>query len=279
MARARELGVDLMLDGEGGDELFGFVPYLIADMLRTGRLRTAWSLTGSIPGIGHDPDREIRIRVLRHYGVRPLVPDAVLRRRAARRSSASVGSIVPAADARALAEMLAASREPPRDGPAWWRFQAASLIDERDDLGVGAHFRREAADEGIARRHPFLYDLRLIEAALRLPPRAQFDPIRDRLLLREGLKSLIPESVRTRHAKSHFTPLVLAGIRADESGLIEPLQRVDAPVRGYVAASALDRRIGVAASERSMLGVGALWRVAIANRWLLSQPSQLGQSS
>ena len=34
MARARELGVDVMLDGEGGDELFGFAPYLIADMLR-----------------------------------------------------------------------------------------------------------------------------------------------------------------------------------------------------------------------------------------------------
>ena len=52
MARARELGVDVMLDGEGGDELFGLPAYLIADMLRAGRPHTAWSLAGRIPGMG-----------------------------------------------------------------------------------------------------------------------------------------------------------------------------------------------------------------------------------
>lgn len=271
MARARELGVDTMLDGEGGDELFGLAPYLIADQLRAGRLPTAWSLTGRLPGIGLNPDRAIRMRVLRRYGLSPLVPSAVKRYRAARRRHVSSGAIVPRADAQALANLLARGQEDRRDGPLWWQFQAEGLIDDRDIIDMGGHFRREATEEQIDLRHPFLYDLQLTEAALRLPPRAQFDPIRDRPLLRDGLTGLIPEAVRTRHAKSHFSSVVLAGLRADEAGLIEPLRRADAPVRAYVAAEALEQKIAVASDERSMLGASPLWRVAIANRWLVSQ--------
>lgn len=270
MARARELGADVMLDGEGGDELFGLARYLIADMLRVGRLRSAWSLTGRLPGVGPNPDRHTRIRVLRHYGLKPLVPSAVQRYREARRRAASSAAIVPLADAQALAELLAASQQDRRDGPLWWRFQAESLLDERDILDMGGHFRREALDSQIEQRHPLLYDLRLVETALRLPPRAQFDPVRDRPLLREGLAGLIPEAVRTRHQKSHFSPLVLAGIRADEAGLVEPLRRADAPVRAYVTAEALERKLAVAPDDRSMLSAGSLWLVAIANRWLAS---------
>ena len=270
MARARELGVELMLDGEGGDELFGLAPYLIADELRVGRLLSAWSLTGRLPGIAHHPDRGVRLRVLRHYGLAPLVPSAIQRRRERARAGPP-GSLVPRADARALFDLDIAGRERRRDGPLWWRYLVETLIDERDLLDVGAHFRRESADEQLERRHPLLYDLRLIEAVTRIPPRARFDPIRDRPLLREGLRGLIPEAVRTRHVKSHFSSVVLAGLRAEEAGLIEPLRRADAPIRAYVAAQALQRRIGIAPDQRSLLGAGGLWRVAIANRWLAAQ--------
>lgn len=272
MARACELGVDVMLDGEGGDELFGLAPYLIADMLRAGRLRKAWWLTGAIPGIGHDADKRIRMRVLRRVGLGPLVPSAVRGYREARAQKAGASSsIVRPTDARALAELRGPSQPDRRGGPLWWRFLAESLIDERDSLDVGGHFRREAADGDIERRHPFLYDLQLTEAMLRIPPRAQFDSVRDRPLLRDGLSGLIPEMVRARHAKSHFTPLLLAGMQADEAALIEPMRRADAPIRAYVATEALERRIGIPAGDRSMLGAGPLWRVAVANIWLGSQ--------
>ena len=269
MARARELSVDRVLDGEGGDELFGLAPYLIADMIRAGRLSTAWLLTRLIPGIGSDPDRSMRLRVLRHYGLLPLVPSVVQRRRERGRAPSS-RSLIPPADAQALIDLDIAGQEN-RDGPAWWRFKAESLIDTRDRLDMGGHFRREAVEEEIDRRHPFLYDLQLIEAVLRLPPRPQFDPARDRPLFRDALRGLIPETVRTRHIKSHFTPLVLAGIQADESELIEPLEHADAPVRAFVAREALNRKLAVAPNDRAMLGAGSLWRVAIANRWLVSQ--------
>jgi asparagine synthase (glutamine-hydrolysing) len=270
MARARELGVDLILDGEGGDELFGLARYLIADRVRTGRVLGAWLLTRRIPGLGAHPDRRLRLRVLRRYGLAPLVPSAVQHRREQRRIASS-SSIVPRADAQTLLDLRIADEQDRHDGPLWWRYQVESVIDLRDTFDMGGHFRREAADAAIDIRHPLLYDLPLIEAALRLPPRAQFDPLRDRPLLREGLSGLIPEAVRTRHEKSHFTPLVLAGISAEEARLIEPLLGANAPIRAYVAPEALDRKIAVDPDARSILGAGSLWRVAIANRWLVSQ--------
>ncbi len=273
MARARELGVDVVLDGEGGDELFGLAGYLIADMLRAGRPVAAWSLAGRIPGMGLEPSLRVRLRVLRHYGLRPLVPPAVRARRQ-KRTAAAANSIVPLTDARALIELGLASELDRRDGPRWWRLQAESLIDTRDLLDMGTHFRREAAEESLERRHPFLYDVQTIEAMLRVPPQMQFDPIRDRPLLRDALSGLIPEAVRTRHVKSHFSSLVLAGIRADEAELIGPLRRADAPIRGYVEREALERKLAVAPEQRSMLGAGSLWRVAIADRWLASQAGQ-----
>jgi asparagine synthase (glutamine-hydrolysing) len=270
MARARKLDVDLMLDGEGGDELFGLATYLIADRVRSGRLLGAWWLTRRIPGLGAHPDRHLRLRVLRRYGLAPLVPSAVQHRREQRRIASS-GSIVPRADAQTLLDLRSASEQDRHDGPLWWRFQVESVIDLRDTFDMGGHFRREATDAAIDIRHPLLYDLPLIETALRLPPRAQFDPVRDRPLLREGLTGLIPETVRTRHEKSHFTPLVLAGMSTEEARLIEPLRGADAPLRDYVAPEALDRKLAVDPDARSMLGTGSLWRVAIANRWLVSQ--------
>jgi asparagine synthase (glutamine-hydrolysing) len=269
-AWARELGVDRMLDGEGGDELFGFAAYLIADMVRAGRLFTAWSLTAQIPGIGLHPRNHVRRLVLRRYGLSPLLPEWAQRRRQMRAATErSSAALIGQADARALTELRLTRAADRRDGPAWWRFQAESLVDLRDLLDMGTHFRREAVDAEIDLRHPFLYDLRLVESALRLPPREQFDPIRDRPLLRKALTGLIPEAVRTRHEKSHFSTLVLDGLRTAEADLIEPLRRSDAPIRDYVDGQGLARMIEVRPDDRKVLSAGPLWRVAIANRWLM----------
>ncbi len=269
--RARELDADILLDGEGGDELFGLAPSLIADELRRGALRTAWSLTRELPGIGAQAGPRTRLRVLRRFGLDPLVPDGLRRiheRLQARRTAPD--ALLAQADAQQLRELHGAREQPRYAGPLWWRSLAESLIDERDALDVGAHFRREARDAGIERGQPFLYDLELIETVLRIPPRAQFDPVRDRPVLRDALRGLIPDSVRTRHVKSHFTPLLLRAIKSEEASLLDPLRDTNAPVRAYVLPTALEQRIGVRASERPLLQAGSLWRLALANHWLAS---------
>ena len=48
-------GVAVMLDGEGGDELFGQPRYLLADRVRAGRPLAAWRLARRFPGAGGSP--------------------------------------------------------------------------------------------------------------------------------------------------------------------------------------------------------------------------------
>jgi hypothetical protein len=62
-------------------------------------------------------------------------------------------------------------------------------------------------------------------------------------------------------------------MRAEEAELIGPLRSAEAPLRDYVTAAGLERWLAVAAEDRPLLGAGLLWRLAIANRWLLAQSS------
>jgi asparagine synthase (glutamine-hydrolysing) len=264
MARARELGVDAMLDGEGGDELFAFAPYLIADMLRTGRLLAAWQLTRRIPEIGADPGVRMRLRAMRVYGVRRLVPHALKRRRPAD----SPRSLILPADALALGELEDDGPARGLDGPLWWRALAEDLTGAGETLGVAGHLRREAIEERIDRRHPFLFDLDLLDTVLTDPPGMQFDPIRDRALLRDALAGHIPEAVRTRHAKSFFTDLLAAGLAVDGALLAEGPARGDAPIRAFVRIEPLEQLLGERPDPRGIRAARRLWHVGLADVWL-----------
>jgi asparagine synthetase B (glutamine-hydrolysing) len=268
MASARALGVDVMLDGEGGDELFGYAPHLFADMLRRGRLLAAWRLTRRIPEVGADADLRLRLRALRKYGVSPLLPAAVKRRRQRGRDASAPGSLLTDADAAALVELEDGASAPRLDGPMWWRALASALVDRGETLGVSSQLRRESSDERIDRRHPFLFDIDLLQTALTDPPELQFDPTRDRALLRTGLLGHIPEAVRTRHAKSFFTDLLPAGLATDGALLAQGPARADAPVRAFVRSQPLDELLRTEADLRRGRAARRLWQVGLADIWL-----------
>ena len=266
MAKARQLGVDVMLDGEGGDELFGFAPYLITDMLRTGRLLAAWRLTRRIPEVGAEADTRMRLRALRVYGVRRLVPPAIKRRRQAVNLS---GSLLLAADASALLELAdEAACAHGLNGPLWWRGLAEDLAQTGETLGVSGQLRRGAIDERIEGRHPFLFDLDLLQTVLANPPQMQFDPVRDRALLRDGLAGHIPEVVRTRYEKSFFTDLLADGLATDGPLLAEGPERGDAPVRAFVRAEPLERLLREGPNPRHSRAARRLWHIGLADVWL-----------
>jgi asparagine synthetase B (glutamine-hydrolysing) len=265
MAKARQLGVDVMLDGEGGDELFGFAPHLIADMLRTGRPLAAWQLTRRIPEVGAGADTLMRLRALRVYGVSRLVPPAVKRRR--RLDVASPDSLLPAVDAAALAELEDDSVARKLDGPRWWRGLAESFTQPGETLGVSGHLRRESIDEQIDGRHPFVFDLDLMQTVLANPPQMQFD-VRDRALLRDGLAGHIPEVVRTRCEKSFFTGLLADGLTTDGALLAEGPERGDAPVRAFVRTEPLERLLREGPDRRHSRAARRLWHVGLADVWL-----------
>jgi asparagine synthase (glutamine-hydrolysing) len=276
MARARALGVDAMLDGEGGDELFAFAPHLVADMLRTGRLFAAWRLSGRIPGIGAELGVRMRLRVVRVYGARALIPPALKRRD--RTTATSPGSLLLPVDAAELLQLADdGSRARGLDGPVWWQGLAAGLTGAGEMLGVSSQLRRGAIDERIDRRHPFLFDLDLLRTVLTNPPEMQFDPIRDRALLRDGLAGQIPEAVRTRHAKSYFTDLLSAGLVMDGALLADGPARRDAPVRAFVRAEPLELLLRERSSPTSSRAARRLWQVGLADVWLraLEHPGYL----
>jgi asparagine synthase (glutamine-hydrolysing) len=278
--RARRLGVDVMLDGEGGDQLFGVAPFLIADRLRSGRLLSAWSLAGRLPGIRDHADPWIRLRALRVYGLGDVVPAGLRRRRRRRAALGTPGSLLAPEDMLALAELDEAPADESLEGPRWWRALAADLTSGGDELGVSGHLRREAIDNGMERRHPFLFDLDLVETALAIPPHLQFDPGRDRPVLRDGLDGYIPDEVRVRHGKSYFTPLLLTALAGREGDLlVESLAGRDAPIRSYLQPDSLEWLLSRDGLERAPSVALRLWTIAMADIWLrtLERPGYISE--
>jgi asparagine synthase (glutamine-hydrolysing) len=266
MARARELGVDVMLDGEGGDELFACSPYLIADMLRTGRALAAWRLTRRIPSFGASTGVRMHLRALRVFGVRPLVPLWLKRRRWT--AADSPGSLLSPTDAAALQELDDGQRAHGLDGPLWWRALAEELTQRGEAFGVSGHLRRGSIDDRIDQRQPFLFDVNLLGAVLANPPDMQFDPARDRALLRDALAGYVPEAVRTRHAKSFFTDLLAAGLSTDGALLADGPSQTDSPVRAFVCAEPLELLLREGSKAGDARAARRLWHVGLADVWL-----------
>jgi asparagine synthetase B (glutamine-hydrolysing) len=274
---ARELGIDVMLDGQGGDEAFGALAskYLISDSLRAGRLARAWKLSGSLPGpgAGEDMSLQARLRVLRQIGLSGALPagaQAARRRRMPRERL--VGRLVRDEDVAALV-----AQDDPwafkyrQEGPLWWRAVVAMFMDHPDSADANGFFRRVAADAQVERRHPLLHDVELFQRVLRTPPQTTFDASRDRPLLRDALAGYVTEEVRTRHVKLVFNTVVVSRLAGDEGNrLAAELARPDAPVREYIEGSAIEPLFDPERSRARDPSARALqlFTVATVNRWL-----------
>jgi asparagine synthetase B (glutamine-hydrolysing) len=273
MAAARSAQIDGLLDGEGGDELFGFTPQLIADRLLCGRLLSAWRLSGQLPGVGANPSVELRLRILRNHGVATALPPRArwLRRRISGSHRYPSQLLFPPDASRLLAadEAWAWRRA---DGPLWWRAALDGLVRDPHRVDANAELRHTALDAGVERRHPFLHDALLVEAMLARPPEQLFDPIRTRPLLRDGLKGIIPDTVRSRFAKSHFTDLISDSMAGPEGvALVSQLADPQAPIRAYVRSRPLDELAAIGTTsgiQRHQLSTN-LFRLASVNAWLL----------
>ena len=211
-------GVGALLDGEGGDELFGAPRYLLADALLRGRPDRALRLARRFPGAGPRPPwRPVR-QVLIDYGLRGAVPrlrrpvraPAWMREQPARLYEASD----PAGQGSA-------------DGPRWWRGLVFSQRSTDGPVLAREHVRRRSELAGVEPRHP-LQDVDLVELMLRADPRIAFDPLLNRPLLRGAVEGLIPEEVRLRPRKSTFDAVFQRSIHGPERA-VEPLLRDAVP--------------------------------------------------
>jgi asparagine synthase (glutamine-hydrolysing) len=265
--RAAAEGTTRLIDGEGGDELFGVAPYLLADRLRRGRVAGALRLSACFPGTGDRARPRVVAHLLRTYGVRGALPRWLDR------------STLPAPDWLAPASARLLAQDDPiawklSAGPRWWAQLSHMVATGPEAVGACDYFRRRAASAGASAHHPLL-DVDLIELVLGLPPELSFSPGLDRPLLRAAMHGRLPECVRLRSDKSVFNSFVDdcltgPGLRPIQDLLGSP----DAELRAHVDSQLLDRLLTEPPTDhRTRLAVwsGAVWRLATAECWLRAQ--------
>jgi asparagine synthase (glutamine-hydrolysing) len=266
-------GVTTMLDGDGGDELFGPRSYLMADRLRGCHPWRALALARDLPGAGpHVPRREVA-RVagsLALVGALPYRVQNAFRGPPGRREA-------PAWLRRETVSDLVSSDDPHGwkrlDGPRWWAHAAHGIAHSIEAAGVFEHQRRRAAMAGLAARHPML-DLDLVELALAQPPEASLDRRYNRPLLRDAMEGLLPDSVRLRPAKARFESLIVSCLSGpDEAAMRAVLADPRAELGAYLDLARM--RAELLDSEQLLRRepfrwMWQVWRLLTAELWLRS---------
>jgi asparagine synthase (glutamine-hydrolysing) len=276
LARCGEDGVRALLDGEGGDEVFGLSPYLLADRLRRGRLLSAIRLVHRIPGLGPSPPRWAVRDVLTKYGLRGAVPLRLHEMRRRRRDPAIyVPDWFRPETARLFMESDGSWDWKGLDGPRWWSFLAGAVAGGFGSSVGLDHKRRRCAMAGIDVRHP-LVDVDVVELVLRLPPELAFDPRFNRPLLRESMAGLVPDELRLRSDKSNFDAVFHQGLAdSDLQAVRRLLTARDAEVQAYVRPEAMQAWLFARPPRESHGGLMrwalAAWRLTTAECWLRAQ--------
>ena len=264
-------GVDVVLDGEGGDLLFGPVRELMADYFLRGSVRGAVSLARRLPGAGKHPSRRRVAELVWAHGLRAALP-ASLQRRV---TSAPRPRWLPARMRRLVSEMESACHWARADGPRWWARRVADLRHGIEAIAVRDWVRRRAALGDLSAASPF-FDVDLLELIMRLPPELAYDPGLDRPLLREVMRGRLPEQVRLRAGKTYFNALMVDRLAGpDYPAIVRLLAASDAKIREWVEPAVMRREILEAAPAGHQGGATAwatlTWRLITAECWLRQQ--------
>jgi asparagine synthase (glutamine-hydrolysing) len=268
LRRAAADGVDVMLDGEGGDELFGAARYLVADRLRAGRPLAALRVARALPGMGERPRARWLGRAMMSYGVRAALPPALHERLRRARADGAAG---PSWLSEEMDRLHRAGEDPWRwkgaRGPRWWAHLAHLLTGAGEALGAPDQMRRAGLMAGVEPRHP-LRDPELVELVLSLPPELAFHPRLDRPLARRALAGSLPDATLADERKPAFNSLLESALTGPDAAalrhlLADPHPELAARVRRGAVEQMLKAPTGGSALD--------LWRIASLEMWLRHQ--------
>jgi len=196
---ARSRGCRVLLGGIGGDEAFTGHMLHYADLVKrvnVNALRRQMREDG------------LTWRGVVKYGLRPLAPSPLRRAARALRRGHPDWISTHFAKAVRLADRLH------RPAPARGRWQSRAQQEMFRDLthGWAYHCRettsRVAAEHGLEYRNPLLR-LNVIEFGLALPESQRWRGAETKVALRQAMKGLLPETIRTRTDKSEFSDVFL----------------------------------------------------------------------
>ncbi len=265
VSQAAADGVGVLLDGQGGDEVFGRSPYLISDRVRRLRLVDAARLIRlSLP---YRRRRRAKLvdarRLLLDFGIRP-----ALRRPA---HAGVAPQWVSERTARTLEEVHTPwpwlTRE---DVPRWWAYHSYLLSDHVEGSGLGEHIWERGVPFGLRSGAP-LFDVDLVELVLRMPPRMQWQRM-DRAVARASVAGTLPDVVRMNRRKANISPFYLDLMTGPDSTVIrELLLDPRARVREFADPGWIDsnlRRSPSRAEPDWLMWTTVVWRLATAECWL-----------
>jgi asparagine synthase (glutamine-hydrolysing) len=257
MRAAKEAGVTVMLDGQGGDEVFGgyraFIGFRVADLLAQGRLASALRELRAFRGV-HRP------LALVSALARPFAPDVLTRAvRARTRGSAALLH-------RDLRGLLATTSE---DGSVLTerlrRHQELILI-QRGLPELLRYEDRNSMAHSLEARVPFL-DHRLVELAFSLPGDELISGGQTKDVLRRALADLLPPPVAERRDKLGFVTPERRWFSGDLGAFAqEVFASPELAARGFVDPKAVRRRL--ARHRRGEIDAGMeLWRALNLELW------------
>jgi asparagine synthase (glutamine-hydrolysing) len=224
MARARAHGADLVLTGNGGDDIFDGVPHALAQLTRAGRPIAALRAVRALRGFELPKNR------LFEWAVRPVLTPLVPRalrmwkarrarprpspwagRRLRRSIESSWSSKLDELDARLASRARAPEETAPSEPMRVW---------------IGWHRHQQEVASGIERCDPY-FDRKLVAWVHCLPAVWLLKGDVRRGLFREAIRGLVPESLRTRNDKAWFEPAVFRFVESAGGFMsLEPLARV-----------------------------------------------------
>jgi asparagine synthase (glutamine-hydrolysing) len=277
LERAAEDGIGVLLDGQGGDECFGFSPYYLADLMRHGRLLESMRLAGRYPGIVDTTWHPLKARwsVWRDYGLRGV---ATHRRLSARRTR-DPAELVPDHMRPELASVLAETDnywdwKRQRGVPAWWAYKSYLVTTAREQVGIGEFMRQRTQMFGIRGRPP-IFDVDLIETALRIPPEIDFDARLDRPSFRQATAGRLPDSVRLATRKANLAPFYYDCLSGPD---LAPIRRLllspDVLIGDYVRMDMVKDMVENPPANRAPNWLGwptQIWTILSTEVWLRQQ--------
>lgn len=202
MRLARENGITVLLDGQGGDEALGgyhlFFSSHLMDLARQMRIFKFWREDRKFRRIHAYPlDRQVRLLEL----LRPFVPDAILTRRKTKRELIELSKLDWLSD-----DFLTTNNREVRFRNRYSGHLTQHLYRFLTQERLPSLLRYEDRNSmafSIEARLPFL-DYRLIEFIFALPNPQKIRDGMTKVVLRNAMKGILPEKIRQRVDKMGF---------------------------------------------------------------------------
>jgi len=262
--RAAQDGVKVLLDGQGGDEVFGGYPkyagVYLNDLVSHGRFMTAWD-EGRLLRAGPEPRpwATAGAELSRHlYAVLPSTFRTMARGR-----MRAVGQVLqPAFAATQSGRDLSIAAFPNRMN------LQDRLYDDVTQSNLPALLRYEdriSMAFGVEARVPLL-DYRIVEYAFSLPASAKIHDGWTKFILREAMRGLLPETIRLRRDKLGFPTPQGRWLGARLDWLRSLFSQSHLRSAAYLQGATIARRLPELLSSEA--GAREVWRWLCLELWM-----------